>query len=100
MSQDTKQGMIVVAYYISFPFASLYFLNLSKTISNEIISNIVAIFALLFLLFCFACLGLLSFEFGKAKDAEMYENQAQHYQNLYIEEVIKHGKIKKENETS
>ena len=92
--------MIVVAYYISFPFASLYFLKFAKSIDNAIISNIVGFFALVFLLFCLVCLGLLSFELEKAKESETYENQFRHYANLYHEEVIKHGKKQKENETS
>lgn len=94
MRQDIKHGMIATAYYISFLFASLYFLKLAESIDNAIISNIVGFLCTLFFLFCLACLLLLSHELQKAKETEMYENEFRYYANLYHEEVIKHGKEK------
>ena len=102
MRQDVKHGMIAVAYFISFPFASLYFMKFGESITNPIIYNIVGAFYLLFFLYCIVCLLLLNDELLKAKDAEMYKRQADYYANLYYEEVKHHGKTttKKENETS
>lgn len=101
MSQGIKHGMIVAAFYISFPFASFYFLKLAEITTNPIIHKIVGVFSLLFILNCIACLLLLSDELQKAKDAEMYKRQADYYAKLYYKEVKHHGKTtKKENETS